>query len=96
MCVCVVCVPLLCVKGVETHEIMQHFQHVIQEIFNICGCFGMCVLALLRVCTRVCVCVCVRFGACYLCMGTSHFQTRDLVPYMYHVDHCHNCDLTIV
>ena len=29
-------------------------------------------------------------------LGTKPFETRDLVPYMYHVDHGHNCDLTIV
>ena len=29
-------------------------------------------------------------------LGNKPFETRDRVPYMYYVAHCHNCDLTIV
>ena len=49
--------------GVEAHDIVQHFYHVIQEIFNymrimVCMCLRYCA----RVC--VCVCVCVRASLC--------------------------------
>ena len=29
-------------------------------------------------------------------LGNKPFETRDLVPYMYYVAHCHNYDLNIV
>ena len=59
----------------------------------------------------MCVCVCVfRLVLLVLCLpvcvgetlhdpgslGNKPFETRDPVPYMYYVAHCHNCDLTIV
>ena len=52
VCVCVcVCVYAFAVcKRLEAHDIMQHFQHVIQEIFNYLR-FLVCM------CLRVCVCV---------------------------------------
>ena len=69
------------------------------------------VSACVRVCVCVCASLCV-FGLVLLvlclpvCLGeTLHdpgslgkkpFEARDLVPYMYYVAHCHNCDLTIV
>ena len=29
-------------------------------------------------------------------LGNKPFETRDLVPYLYYVAYCHNCDLNIV
>ena len=68
VCVCVcVCYAVVYVfvvfKGVEAHDIMQHFQRVIHKIFNylrfwVCMCLRVaCVRELVLVCMCVCVCV---------------------------------------
>ena len=68
----------------------------------LCACVCMCVHELVCVCLGVCY-----FGMCLLVcvaealhdscsLGNKPFETIDLVPYMYYVEHCHNCDLTIV
>ena len=109
VCVCVCCAVVyafaVC-KGVEAHD-MQHFLH---EIFNylrflVCMCLRYCtcvcvhehVCVFRRVLLVLCLPVCVAEawndpGS----LGNKPFETRDLVPYMYYVDHDHNCDLTIV
>ena len=71
--------------------------------FSVCMCLC-CVRVFVCVCTSLCVCyfcaclfVCVavaRHDPCSL--GDKPFETRDLVPYMYDVEHGHYCDLTIV
>ena len=100
-------------KGVEAHDIMQHFQQCHSGNLSLSAIFGVYVFALLR------VCVCVRENV-YVCgfrlvllvlclpvwvgetlhdpgtLGNKLFETKDLVPYLYSVAHCHNCDLTIV
>ena len=62
------------------------------------------------VCVCVCVSVGVYMFCVYRCLfvriaeaqnnprslWNKPFQTRDLVPYLYHVEQSHNCDLTIV
>ena len=60
------------------------------------------------VCVCVCVCVCVSVCVCacvFVYVAEAHdpcslkykpYETRDLVPYLYHVERGHNCDLTIV
>ena len=107
MC-CAVVYAFAVYKGLDAHDIMQHFQHVIQEIFNylrflVCMCLRCCV------CVRELVCL-FRLVLLVLCLpvwvgetlhdpgslGNKPFETRDLVPYMYYVAHCNNCDLNIV
>ena len=112
VCVCFVqlCMPLLYV-GVEAHSNTQHFPKCHSKpliicgfrcVFVLCACVCMCVHELVCVwCVFRCVCV-------YLCawqkhdmidpcsLGNKPFEMRDLVPYMYDVEHGHNCDLTIV
>ena len=43
-----------------------------------------------------CLFACVAEVRHDMSLGNKPFQTRDLVPYMYHVEHGQNCDLTIV
>ena len=85
---CAVVYAFAVCKRLETHDIMQHFQHIIQEIFNYLRFFGVYVFA----CTRVRELVCL--GLCYLCcvylcgwekyymiraaLGTSHLKREIL------------------
>ena len=106
MCCAVVYAFAVC-KGAEAHDIMQHFQHVIQEIFNylrflVCMCLRYCVCACASLCVyvfRLVLCLPVCVGETLhdpASLGNKPFETRDHVPYTYNVVHCHNCDLTIV
>ena len=73
-------------------------------VFVLCACVCLCVheLGCVRVCLGVCyfgVCllVCVEEARQYPCsLGNKPFEIRDHVPYVYDVEHCHICDLTIV
>ena len=68
VCVCVIVYAFAVCKEVEANDIMQHFQDVIQEIFNhllffhvyVFALLRVYVFALLRVCVRVCASLCVR------------------------------------
>ena len=76
----------------------------------VCVCVCVCACARARVCVCMCVCVCVCVLSVSRCLfvriaetqnnprslGNKPFQTRDRVPYLYHVEQSHNCDLTIV
>ena len=63
VCTCVLCCcACLCYvcKGLEAHDMMQHFLHVIQEIFDylrflVCMCLRY--FMYVRVYARACVCV---------------------------------------
>ena len=68
-------------------------------LLRVCVCVCVCELlcAFRRVLLALCLPVCVADtlhdpGS----LGPKPFETRDLFPYMYHVDHGHNCNLTIV
>ena len=62
--------------------------HIKHCRFLVCVCVGVC-------CACLFVCVAeARQDPCSL--GNKPFQTRDLVPYLYHMEHGRNCDLTIV
>ena len=103
---CVCCAVLYAFsvfKGVESHDIMQHFQHVILEICNYLRFVGVC-LRYNCVGVRQLVCACVFVFMLVLCCvylfaWEKHYMShlkRDIVSYMYFESHCHNCDLTIV
>ena len=77
---------------------------------SVCVCVCVCVCARACVCMCLCLCyyyfffcvcvcllVCVAEARQYPCsLENKSFETRDHVPYMYDVEHCHICDLTIV
>ena len=77
--------------------------------YCVCVCVCMCVCVRAYIYIYVCVwggggggkyvcCACL--FACVaearhdMSLGNKIFETRDLVPYLYHVEHGHNCDLT--
>ena len=72
----------------------------------VCACASVC-RARVRVCVSVGVgvCICVCCACLFVCVAEARhdlcsfankpFQTRDLVPYLYHVEQGQNCDLTI-
>ena len=60
-----------------------------------CVCLHVCAQAC--VCARVCYfCVCLLVCVAEARQYPCSLEKRDLVPYMYDVEHCHICDLTIV
>ena len=76
---------------------------------RVCVCVCVCVRACVCVwggggwlwacvfCVSRCLFVCVAEAQHDPCsLGNKPFQTREIVPYPYHVEHSHNCDLTIV
>ena len=79
VCVCAVVYAFAVCKRLEAHDIMQHFQHVIQEIINylrfLCVCD--CLIACVRVCARACVCLGLCYLCCvYLCGWEKHYMIR--------------------
>ena len=79
-----------------------------QKSAKLCLYVCLCVVLayLCVVCTFVYVCVCVCYACLFVCvaetrqdpfsLGNKSFAKRDCVPYLYHVEHGYNSDLTIV
>ena len=88
----------LCSIFKKSFKTYNYLRFCCARVCAVCVCLHVCA----RVCPGVCyfcVCllVCVAEAQQYPCsLGSKPFETRDLVPYMYGLEHCHICDLTIV
>ena len=90
MCFVQLCLPLLCVRDRSTWH-YSAFSKCYSTNLSLCVCVCVCVC-----CACLLVCVADMYNMTWAALKTSHLKRERLVLHLYHVEHGHNCDLTIV